>query len=261
MTDGIRMRNKGEKMTKKKIKKPTAKKTVKKTVKKTAKKIIEQKKLIRAIKTPERFFKVEFSRYGGEVAMGEITEAQFNHWNDNEKFEEYIGKIGYDADEANQDVPEEARLRGEFYEYGDICHQSGPELADGQMMHITEVDKEGDYLRDDGGDFLPVQEIDMKDFKRVGVKVCCADEHHSASDSCKDKYYIFGQYLNKGGWYTQVIQTGPEGFDLKKTEINYENADGFKVFSEIVYDGEAHYLEEDSTGKGSSFYVMEGDDV
>jgi hypothetical protein len=44
-------------------------------------------------------------------------------------------------------------------------------------------------------------------------------------------------------------------------EINYENADGFKVFGDILYDGDSFYLEEDSTGKSSSFYVMEGDDI
>jgi hypothetical protein len=33
------------------------------------------------------------------------------------------------------------------------------------------------------------------------------------------------------------------------------------VFNEIEYNGDSFYLEEDSTGKSSSFYVMEGDDV
>ena len=67
---------------------------------------------------------------------------------------------------------------------------------------------------------------------------------------------------SKGGWYTgDIIKTGPNGFDFKKMSIDYENADGFKVFSEFMYDGESYYLEEDSTGKSSSFYVMEGDDV
>ena len=37
--------------------------------------------------------------------------------------------------------------------------------------------------------------------------------------------------------------------------------DGFKVFNEIEYDGEVYYLEEDSTGKSSSFYVAKGDNL
>ena len=246
---------------KKKATKKPAKKT-KKAVKKSKNKIAEQKKLIRAIKTPERYFKVDFGRYGGEVAMGTITKEQFDHWYDNDGLEEYMANIGFDPEDANKDVPEEARLKGEFYEYEDICHSSGPELADGQYMTLTEVDKDGNALQDDEGNFLEDQQIDMADFKKLGVKVNCVAEHHSGSDSCKDKYYIFGQYFNKGGWYSNdPIKTGPEGFNFKKLEINYENADGFKVFNEFLYDGDSHYLEEDSTGKSSSFYVMEGDDV
>jgi hypothetical protein len=44
-------------------------------------------------------------------------------------------------------------------------------------------------------------------------------------------------------------------------KVQYEDCDGFKVFNCIEYDGENYDLEEDSTGKSSSFYVMEGDDV
>jgi len=42
-------------------------------------------------------------------------------------------------------------------------------------------------------------------------------------------------------------------------KIEMVNADGFKVFNDIEYDGEVYYLEEDSTGKSSSFYVNCGE--
>jgi len=45
---------------------------------------------------------------------------------------------------------------------------------------------------------------------------------------------------------------------MDKLKIRYTNADGFKVFNEVEYDGEMYYLEEDSTGKSSSFYVAKG---
>lgn len=241
-----------------------AKKKTKKPLKKSARKIKEQKELIRTIRTPERFFRVDFGRYGGEVAMGSITEAQFNYWYDkgSDVFGEYMANVGFDSAEANKDVPADAQFNKEFYEYEDICHLSGPELSDGQTMTLTEVDKDGNSLQDDEGNFLDDQQIDMKDFKKLGVKVKCIGDHHSGSKSCKDKYYVFGQYFNKGGWYTNdIIKTGPKGFDFKKMKIGYENADGFKVFNEFEYDGNNYFLEEDSTGKSSSFYVMEGDDV
>jgi len=100
------------------------------------------------------------------------------------------------------------------------------------------------------------------DFEELGAKITCEAEHTPDSESCKNKYYFFGQYFNKGGWYTdEVIKTGPDGFDFKKLEIAYQNCDGFKVFNEFLYDGNSYYLQEDSTGKSSSFYVMEGDEV
>ena len=241
-----------------------AKKKTKKPLKKSARKIKQQKELIRTIRTPERFFRVDFGRYGGEVAMGSITEAQFNYWYEQgaDALGDYMAKVDFDAAEANKNVPADARFNQPFYEYEDICHLSGPELSDGQTMTITEVDQDGNTLQDDDGNWLEDRQIDMKDFKKLGVKVKCIGEHHPGSKSCRDKYYIFGQYFNKGGWGTQeIIKTGPAGFDLKKCAINYENADGFKVFNELIYNGTGYYLDEDSTGKSSAFYVMEGDNV
>jgi hypothetical protein len=248
------------------VKKKTEKKQLKKApAKKTAKKIRQQKELIRAIKTPERFFKIDFGRYGGEVAMGEITEAQYNYWNDRDQsdFENYMTSKGFgDENEEFNEVPDDAKIQGEFFEHEDICHTSGPEFSDGQYMLISEVDKDGQPLQDEEGNFLEDRSIDMKDFKKLGVKIKCVAEHNEGSKSCKDKFFMFGQYFNKGGWYTaEPIKTGPAGFDFKKMAINYENCDGFRVFNSFDYDGENHYLEEDSTGKSSAFYVRAGDDV
>ena len=245
-----------------KKKKKAKAKAKKKAVKKTTKKIQEQKKLIRTIKNPERYFKFDFTRYGGEVCMGTITSAQFEHWYENDGFEEYMAAVDFDADEANKDVPKEAQFDKPFYEYGDICHLSGPEFVDGQTLTITEQDKDGNALMDDDGNYIEDQMVDFGEFKKKGVTVECTAEHNPGSDSCKDVHYVFSQYFNKGGWYTtEPIKTGPDGIDFRKMKVQYEDCDGFKVFNCIEYDGENYDLEEDSVGKSSSFYVMEGDDV
>ena len=253
----------------KKNKKVTPKKTKKKkkVVKKSAKKIKEQKKLIRTIKNPHRYFKFDVGRYGGEVAMGEITEDQFAYWADKDQseFEEHMRMAEWGEDQQDDEykkVPEKARFTKSFYEYGDICHMSGPEWSDGQTLTIQEVDKDGNALQDDDGGYLEDETINLEDLEKKGVKVECVAEHNSGSDSCRDKFFVFGQYFNKGGFMTQeVIQTGPDGIDFGKMAIRYENADGFRCFNEIEYDGTAYYLEEDSTGKSSSFYGGAGDDV
>ena len=115
-------------------------------------------------------------------------------------------------------------------------------------------DGEGGYVKD--------LQYDFGDLESMGALIKTTEEHHVGSKSCENEYYVFGQYFNKCGWHTpDIIKTGPDGFDINKLTIEMVNADGFKVFNEIEYDGEVYYLEEDSTGKSSSFYVAKGDNL
>ena len=222
----------------------------------------EKQKLIRTIKTPNRFFRLSFTRYGGEVAMGTITKDQYEYWSDNDGFEEYMAQVDFDADDANKEIPKRAQFDRPFYEYSDICHLAGPEWADSQTLYIEELDKNGNPMEDGEGGYVKDLQYDFQDLESMGALIKITEEHHAGSKSCENEYYVFGQYFNKGGWHTpDIIKTGPEGFDMDKLTIEMVNADGFKVFNEIEYDGEVYYLEEDSTGKSSSFYVGVGDRV
>ena len=222
--------------------------------------IKEKKKLIRTIKNPVRYFRLNFSRYGGEVAMGTITKDQWEYWSDNDGFEEYMGQVDFDAEQANKEIPKRAQFDQPFYEYSNICHMSGPEWDDSQTMYIEEIDKAGRPLENEDGGFVADIQHDFGDLESLGAEVVCSEEHHASSKSCENEYYVFGQYFNKGGWHTpDIIKTGPDGIEMDKLKIEYVNADGFKVFNEVEYDGEVYYLEEDSTGKSSSFYVNRGD--
>ena len=224
---------------------------------------IEQKrKLIQTIRNPIRYFRLTFSRYGGEVAMGTITKDQYEYWNDNDGFEEYMAQVDFDADDANKEIPKRAQFDKPFYEYGDICHLSGPEWVDSQTLYIEELNKKGEPMEDGDGGYVKDIQHDFGDLESLGARIECLEEHHMSSKSCENEYYVFGQYFNKGGWHTpDIIKTGPDGIEMDKLEIWYTNADGFNVFNELRYDGEVYYLEEDSTGKSSSFYVAKGDSV
>ena len=222
----------------------------------------EKKKLIRTIKTPCRYFRLLFSRYGGEVAMGTISKEQFEYWNEKEGFEEYMAGVDFNSDEANEHIPARARFNNPFYDYNDICHLSGPEWADSQTMYIEEVDKDGKPMTDGNGGYVKDIQHDFGDLESMGAEIECSETHNSGSKSCDNQYYVFGQYFNKGGWHTpDIIKTGPDGIEIDKLKISYVDADGFKVFNEIMYDNEPYYLEEDSTGKSSSFYVNKGDNL
>ena len=224
--------------------------------------IEQKKKLIKTIKNPFRYFRLNFSRYGGEVAMGTITKDQYEYWSDNDGFEEYMGAVDFDAEDANKEIPKRAQFTHPFYEYSDICHVSGPEWHDSQTMYIEEVDKDGNAMEDGEGGYVKDIEHDFGDLESLGAEIYCGEMHHTGSVSCENQYYVFGQYFNKGGWHTpDIIKTGPDGIEIDKLRIGYTDADGFKVSSEVEYDGESYYLEEDSTGKSSSFYVAKGDKV
>ena len=73
--------------------------------------IEQKKKLIKTIKNPFRYFRLNFSRYGGEVAMGTITKDQFEYWYDNDGFEEYMAAVDFDADDANKEIPAPLGIR------------------------------------------------------------------------------------------------------------------------------------------------------
>jgi len=191
--------------------------------------------------------------------MGTITKDQWEYWSDNDGFEEYMGQVDYDAEEANKEIPKRAQFDQPFYEYSNICHMSGPEWDDSQTMYIEEIDNDGKPLESEDGGFVADIQHDFGDFESLGAEVICEEEHNVSSKSCENEYYVFGQYFNKGGWHTpDIIKTGPDGIEMDKLKIRYTNADGFKVFNEVEYDGEIYYLEEDSTGKSSSFYVNKG---
>ena len=122
----------------------TTKKVIKKNTTKKIKKVSSKKKkeLIKAIVNPVRYFKVDFGRYGGEVAMGAITKEQFEYWcGKDEELGTYLSSRGFDPQAANKDVPKEAQFDKEFFEFEDICHTSGPEYSpmDGEMLAMEDV--------------------------------------------------------------------------------------------------------------------------
>lgn len=207
---------------------------------------------------------VEFVSVGGEVAMGTITREQFSYWKTQGQsaFEEYMGKVAWDADEANADVPRNARITKPFYEFDDICHLSGPELSDGQYLILSEVDAEGERLTDDDGGELDDEETALSDLELMGTAVTCVATHNRASHSCKKHHFLFGQCLNQGTWTAlEPIHTGPDGVEFRKMAIHYVDADGFKVIRSVLYDGKEHELEENSLTTSSCFYVRAGDSL
>ena len=71
---------------------------------------------------------------------------------------------------------------------------------------------------------------------------------YKKSDGSKIETGNFDDDLHKISDCDWTIEVVVENLEIKK-----------KVFNEVEYDGEVYYLEEDSTGKSSSFYVNCGE--
>ena len=106
--------------------------------------------------------------------MGTITKDQYEYWNDNDGFEEYMAQVDYDAEEANKEIPKRAQFDQPFYEYNDIFHASGPEWDDSQTMYIEEIDKQGNAMEDDQGVYVPDILHDFGDLESLGAEIVCA---------------------------------------------------------------------------------------
>ena len=79
---------------------------------------------------------------------------------------------------------------------------------------ITECDKDGHSVQDEDGNSIEDIVIDFDDFEKHKIKTVCTGDPSFCSESCKDKYFMFGQYFNKGGWYTEeIIKTDHNGID------------------------------------------------
>ena len=207
-----------------------------------------------------RYFQIDFYGKGGEVCIGTITPEQFKYWFNNIKFNKYMtdidaswkGNPGVDQEKFNKDLPPEAHFDRPYHQYSDICRIAGPEWNGENKIIVKELDTDAKILNEE--DYF------LQDIEDKGVDARCIAEHNAGSESCRNTYYVFGRTFNEGlmGYTQKIIETGPEGFDFSKLEIEYDNINEFKVFDKIKYDDKTYILTEDSKGTGYEFYVAKG---
>ena len=111
----------------------------------------KKKELVKAIKNPNRYFRFDVGRYGGEVAMGEITKAQYDYWSDKgqDEFSDYMSQIGFDVIAANKDIPKEAEaIINAFCEAKDVIQANRKEVAK-RVQHARKIMGFGIEIKDD----------------------------------------------------------------------------------------------------------------
>jgi len=198
--------------------------------------------LMAALKFTPRDVSIMLSGYGGEIAIGTISEAAYDFWQDREDLDEFA----YDWD-AEMDVPADARIfePGSWHECDDVCHASGVELGSPCRITVT-----------DGLENREIWECDLEPDTLIkqGVTLSCFEE----TDFGDAKYGFLGQSMEKGVFFDGTIRiTRP--FDPSLLTITYSDCDGWRIVTGVEYDGEEVEGTDgySTTGKGSEFRVFE----
>lgn len=223
----------------------------------------QKKKLIDKIVHGNRKYKFSIGRYGGETVMGTITREQYEYWKDRDNdLEEYV--MGFDREtyEQENDIPEEAKFSGDWYEQDNVEHICGGEVSDGNYLQIDEFDQDGNPIKNANGTFKVWEPIALgaESREKHGIKTNDYPTFDADHDSVINKCYFYGQVFNKGGWHNEELVELNEELDLSKITLNCSDVEGWLVCNSISYEGidEPIHLTEDSTGSSQTCCVREG---
>lgn len=195
------------------------------------------------------------SKYGGEVAMGIISPEQYEYWyaRSDEELKDYVMGWQTDQYEKEHNVPLKARMHN-WFEYEDIHHSNGAEIADSQQLFIEEYDSNDILLKK----WDPIN-LDAETRDKMGIKLSDFESFDSNHKSLENKNYFWGRAVNEGSWYTNKISFN-ENIDIGKLTLNCSCVEGWTICNGIDYPGlkETIYFEEDMSGVETECYVCEG---
>lgn len=205
----------------------------------------EKQELVEDIKRPIRYYRIRLWGYGGELVYGRSSKEEYEFWNS-----DYAKDlVGYDPNETIsspvqiymwekdgdperfENVPDEFKREGEWFEQDDIEHMSGVEPGS-CYIEITEVDSneysanEIETVVDDASwyeGFYEDNDIDL------------VVEESAAFD---EPYLFYGYSAEKGQFYEGTFESKGR-IDFSKLKFYMmEFPSGEEMIYIIEYDGE-----------------------
>lgn len=213
----------------------------------------QKQDLLKALKFTPRDIEITLSGYGGEIAIGHISEEAYDFWQGRDDLADYATAWHGEWDET---VPPEARFidDGSWYDVDDLCHESGCE-ADGACSITVDDLLEGHTIWENS--------LDLDSLDAQGV-VTDGYGHVRPNETEPDGTYVFfGQNFEKGCFFSaRVPITQP--FDPSLLRLSWQDCDGWRLITGVEYageelDGSGAYS---TTGKSMEFnvYRVERDD-
>ena len=213
-------------------------------------------KMTDKLKSTKRRYRIEGSRYGGELVIGAVDRAFVDYWStkveddgDNDLIGTIVAHEWEDPDDADPDSPEPNDTFSGWFENDDIEHINGP-YADGGFV-VTEVPADGsdDYSWDS-----PQLEVDALQLYGREAYISHTAPSESEQDD-QDDYVPVLTFLSSekgsfGCWFVDLVG---EQFDTKKLAFSSVETDLAEIVECVWYDKqmlEQEYDYADTSGKG-----------
>jgi len=172
-------------------------------------------------------YTIEISGYGAEVALGKLTDQQFDFWmNKNEELESHTFWDPYEDNDGKNPVTdsEDEKFLGYWHELGNVEYTSGAYL-DNLYVEVTD---------EDGNVVWTSEDIELvNDNKEVYTE-----------DTLDPGYYVHAYSSEKGGFYCGEFEA--DEFDPAKLTFN-----GVQIMGDTLVDT-IHYNDEYIDNEGGS---------
>jgi hypothetical protein len=207
----------------------------------------QKQELVDILKFTPTTYKISIQNYGGECYIGRVDRKIYDFFKQHRiDLEEYAT----DWDNKFDFVPEDLRPfpPGSPYECDNLCHASGPELSDSNM--VTVEDDKGDTVWESpfGIDELEDQGCEVSEWETAIIE-----------DEPDGQVVFWGGQGEKGLCFGGEIEL-KQPFDPKKLKFSFSNCDGWWICNGASYDGEdIENNDYSTTGKwGENKWVIAG---
>jgi hypothetical protein len=191
----------------------------------------QKQELLEALRAEKKKYEIHLTGYGGEIAIGRITQEQYEFWKDREDLDEHC----HDWDNE-MEIPDNVIIArdGSWYECDDIAHENGCEFSD--ACWVTVYDENNNEVWTS-----PLSSAALEE-RGVGVEGMNRGEH-CVEYYTDAEYYFWGQNFEKGTFQTYEIEVYGK-FDPAKLNFSTIDVNGWELVNGVSYES----VELDDTG-------------
>ena len=208
--------------------------------------VTQKEQLVDTLKFTPATYKLTIWGYGGEIAIGRLTEAQYEFWKGKDEAEIVDHCTSWEDDNFEEEygykVPEDAKFcqDGAWFETeGHLDNMSGCEFS--ELNHIQIEDERGETVFDEGLSY------DLEEKHSVQLE---QGETYASDWDDVDGYFCV-QSSEKGQFFAADLELKAP-FDPSKLKISTVDFEGWELVTGVEYDGEELEGHDgyDTTGKG-----------